>query len=110
MVKQVWPMVFNSNAEFGAYAKNHPEVFHSYSPGGVAALLNVSRQRVHELFEAGKLRAWVIHERMEGISGYLPGGRASYIYISADDVWARKESPRDRGGRPPRSTVQRVTA
>lgn len=91
MGKQIWPMVFKSNEEFGAYAVKHPEVFHSLSPGGAAAELNVSRQRVHDLFEGGKLRAWVIYEEHEGFQKIIGGRRASYIYISMDDVMARKE-------------------
>lgn len=100
MGEQVWPMVFNSNEEFGAYAAKHPEVYRSVSPGGAAAELSLSRQRVHQLFEAGVIRAWVIYDKQAGPCDVPPGCRASYIYISWEDVEAYKVSYRKPGPKP----------
>lgn len=100
MSKQDWPMVFKSNEEFGRYADKNPEVYQSYSPGGAASMLGVSRQRVHQLYEAGLLRAWVIYDELAGPCNEPAGCKASYIFISAADVLERRANPPKPGPRP----------
>src|SRR4051794_29936530 len=48
------------------------------SPGGAAAILGVSRQRVHDLLREGRFRAWAFYER--------PVDRAGYVEIAVRDI------------------------
>lgn len=93
----VWK--FGSVEAFHQYADSHPEARNSVSPGGAAVRLGVGRQRVYDLIEAGRLRAWMVYD-CEVCGCYdVPGNRASYVYVSASDVEAYRVSPR-KVGRP----------
>jgi|WetSurMetagenome_2_1015567.scaffolds.fasta_scaffold650089_1 hypothetical protein len=95
-------MKFNSSDEFRAYVESgHSEAI-GYSPGGAAARLGVSRQRVYEMIEQGHLRAWFVYDCEVGPCLDVPGNKASFVYISADDVNAYLQAPKSRGGRPPK--------
>ena len=91
---------FRSVGEFHVYAIGHPEVLDSVSPGGAAARLGVGRERVYQLIGDGRLRAWFIFDQGEGEAHDVPGNRASYVYVSWEDVEAYGASPRRPGPKP----------
>jgi excisionase family DNA binding protein len=65
-----------SQSQFYKAVLKSPEMF-GPSPGGAAGLLGVSRQRVHQLIDTGKLRAY----RVDG----------DYIYLNKIDLQNRLE-------------------
>jgi hypothetical protein len=91
---------FSSVNEFHLYAIAHPEALNSYSPGGAAARLGVGRERVYQLIGDGRFRAWFIFDQGEGEAHDVPGNRASYVYVSAEDVHAYGANPRRPGVKP----------
>lgn len=48
------------------------------SPGGAAAILGVTRQRIHQLMKAGRLESWLFYDGERG-------NRPSYCEISVAD-------------------------
>lgn len=89
---------FKSSREFHVYCDEHPEAIDTISPGGAAACLGVSRQRVYDLIEQGVLRAWFIYE--PGLHcNDVRGNRASYVFVFDNDVQRYKISPRKPGRR-----------
>lgn len=90
---------FGSMAEFVGHAQLHPAAKRAMSPGGASHLLGVSRQRVYEMVDQGHLRAWFVYEY--GHSCFdVPGNRATYVFISEDDVRAYMGKEKSKGGRP----------
>jgi hypothetical protein len=93
-------MKFQSCDEFQAYVQaGHIEAI-GISPGGAAWRLGVTRQRVYEMINQGHLRAWFVYDCEVGACCDVPGNKASYVYISADDVDAYLQAPKSKGGRP----------
>jgi hypothetical protein len=93
-------MKFNSSDEFRAYVDSgHSEAI-GYSPGGAASRLGVSRQRVYEMVKQGHLRAWFVYDCEVGPCLDVPGNKASFVYISGDDVDDYLKAPKSKGGRP----------
>jgi hypothetical protein len=90
---------FETPEEFRAYVQDHPEAL-GISPGGAAGRLGVTRQAIYDLIKRGKLRAWFVYDCEAGSCYDVPGNRASYVYVSQEDVAAHGAKPRDVGGRP----------
>lgn len=91
---------FSSMGAFHLYAISHQEAVDTYSPGGAAARLGVTRERVYQLVHEGRLRAWFVFDEQAGEAQDVPGNRASYVYVSAEDVVAYGATPRKRGPKP----------
>jgi hypothetical protein len=85
---------------FHLYAIGHPEAVDTYSPGGAAALLGLTRQRVYQLIQDGRLRAWFVFDAHAGECQDVPGNQASYVFVSAEDVQAYGATPRRPGPKP----------
>jgi hypothetical protein len=100
---------FDSVDEFGAYVRDHPEAL-GISPGGAAARLGVGRQRVYDLIKAGKLRAWFVYDCQAGSCYDVPGNKASFVFVSAEDVERYGVTPRSKGGRPRKQEVHASVA
>lgn len=93
-------MKFNSPDEFRAYVESgHSEAI-GYSPGGAAARLGVSRQRIYEMIEQGHLRAWFVYDCEIGSGCNAQGNQASIVLVSSEDVYAYRQAPKSKGGRP----------
>jgi hypothetical protein len=59
------------------------------SPGGASLTLHVSRQFVHQLVDAGRLRAWVYLEKPNLLQRVVEGSsekRVAYMEVAAADV------------------------
>lgn len=85
---------------FHLYAIGHPEAVDTYSPGGAAGRLGVTRDRVYQLIQDGRLRAWFVFDEQAGEAHDVSGNRASYVYVSAEDVHAYAATPRRPGPKP----------
>src|SRR4051794_11317656 len=71
------------------------------SPGGAAAMLGMSRQRVHTLIEGGRLRCYRSEEEHENWGPITVWRGASWAYVPLDDV-EKVAQELDRELRPPR--------
>lgn len=56
------------------------------SPGGVAAMLGVSRQRVHELIEEGQLRSYRSEDVEQRYGPFVKTGGTRWAYVPLEDV------------------------
>ena len=90
---------FGSLREFHDFANNHPECWDSVSPSTAAGELGVTRDRIYQLIDEGKVRGWFVYEKGNEYHD-VPRNRASYIYVSWPDLLAYKAAPRGKGGRP----------
>jgi hypothetical protein len=97
MMNEQWPMKFRSGVDFFNYVATHSEVCNSLSPGGAAAQLGVTRQQIYNLVQAGTVRAWLVYDHAIGPCLDVPGNRASYVFVSADDIEAYRVSPKIKG-------------
>lgn len=93
-------MKFSSCDEYFKYVETHPETYKTVSPGGAASRLGITRQGVYQLIKRGKLRAWLVYDEEAGGCYDVPGNRASFVYISTEDIERYMSEPRDKGGRP----------
>lgn len=91
---------FYNSKSFDEYVRTHPEFEVGLSPGGVAARLGVSRQRVYQLIDSGDLETWLVYDLAEGPCGDWPKTFASFVFISEADVNKLLSMPRRSGPRP----------
>jgi hypothetical protein len=71
------------------------------SPGGAAAMLGVSRQRVHRLIEGGRLRCFRSEDEHKKWGPVTVWKGASWAYVPLDDV-EKEAHALGRDLRPPR--------
>lgn len=66
------------------------------SPGGAAAMLGVSRQRVHQLIEAGELRCYRSDEVEHRFGPFRMSGGTRWAYVPLADVQKVRDERRER--------------
>lgn len=67
------------------------------SPGGVAAMLGLSRQRVHQLIEDGQLRCFRSENVEQKFGPFKATGGTRWAYVPLEDVKAIKAAERPPG-------------
>ena len=86
---------FNNIREFFEYARANPDALDAVSSAKASVLLGVGRQRVYDLINSGKLRAWSVYDTDSDVDDH-----ACVIWVSSKDIESYRSAPKNRGGRP----------
>lgn len=69
-------------------------------------MLGCDRPYLYRLVGKGRFRAWTVYDQdvgsagPQGIGRKPPHEKASYVFVSVDDVQRYMREPKDKGGRP----------